>query len=173
MQTLEAKFQHLIYAPKGEVEGVLLQQGEQPLQLVLDKHDPEAAEAFEGVTAGQRVTVRAHAAEPSPKGEAAHPVYDFDALESVDGKKPTTPKPTLGAAYRGTVVRINFARHGEANGVVLDSGDFIHTKPDGMKRLRLEIGDSVEADGDAQRLADDTGWAVDATSVNGRPVKES
>jgi len=68
---------------------------------------------------------------------------------------------------------VNFARHGEANGVVLDSGDFIHTKPEGMKRLRLKIGDAVEADGDAQRLADDTGWAVDATSVNGRVVKET
>jgi hypothetical protein len=173
MQTLEGKFQYLIYAPKGEVEGVLLHQGGKPLQLVIDKHDSEEADAFDGVTAEQTVKVRAIAAEPSSKGEASHLVYEFSALESVDGKKPTKRKTRVGPAYKGNVVRLNFARHGEANGVVLDNGDFIHTKPAGMRRLRLKIGDAVAADGDARRLADDTGWAVDATSVNGRAVKES
>jgi hypothetical protein len=170
MRSIEATFQYLIYAPKGEVEGVLLQAAQGPLQLVLDKHDIEAAAAFDGISPGQTLTVRASEAAPSSKGDNAHPVYEFDRLEAVDGKKPATPKPTLGAAYRGTVVRINFARHGEANGVVLDSGDFIHTKPDGMRKLRLRVGDAVEADGDAQRLADDAGWAVEATRVNGKSI---
>jgi hypothetical protein len=168
MQSLEGSFKYLIYAPKGEIEGVLLHRGGEPLQLVIDKHDVEGAEAFHGVAAGQTVKVRATESTPSPKGKPSHPVYDFKALESVDGMKPTKRKPKLGAAYQGTVVRLNYAKHGEANGVVLDSGDFIHTRPDGMKLLRLQVGDAVEADGDAQRLADDTGWAVDATTVNGK-----
>jgi hypothetical protein len=139
---------------------------------VIDKHDPDAAAAFIGVSADQTVKVRARVAEPSNKGDASHPVYDFEALESVDGKKPAQVKPRLGPAYQGKVARLNFAKHGEANGVVLDSGDFIHTRPDGMKRLRLKVGDAVKADGDAQRLADDTGWAVEATTVNGHSVAE-
>ena len=46
--------------------------------------------------------------------------------------------------------RRNFVRHGEANGVVLDTSDFIHTKPEGMAKPKLRIGDSMQADGDAQ-----------------------
>jgi hypothetical protein len=171
MQSLEGSFQYLIYAPKGEIEGVLLHCGDKPLQLVIDKHDVEAAEAFDGVTRGQSIKVRATKSRPSPKGESSHAVFDFVLLESVDGMKPAKRKPSPGAAYQGKVVRFNFAKHGEANGVVLDTGDFIHTKPDGMKLLRLRIGANVEAEGDAQRLADDSGWAVDATSVNGKTVK--
>jgi hypothetical protein len=108
---------------------------------------------------------------PSPKGRAEHPVYEFGELLSIDGSKPVKPKTRPGPAYQGKVVRFNFAKHGAANGVVLDSGDFIHTKPEGMAKLRLKIGDLVEADGDAQRLVDDAGWAVEATVVNGKVVK--
>ena len=141
MKSLEGSFQYLIYAPKGEIEGVLVHCDDKPLQLVIDKHDVEAAEAFDGVTVGQMVKVRAAESEPSPKGAASHPVYEFSALESIDGKKPIKRKPTPGPAYQGKVARLNFARHGEANGVVLDTGDFIHTRPEGMKRLRLKAGE--------------------------------
>ena len=68
-------------------------------------------------------------------------------------------------------MRVNYARHGAANGVILDTGDFIHTRPEGMAKLKLKVGDPVAADGDAQRLADDSGWAVEASMVNGKPVK--
>ena len=37
--------------------------------------------------------------------------------------------------------------------------------------LKLAVGDEVHAEGDAQRLVDDRGWAVEAVEVNGRPVK--
>ena len=67
-------------------------------------------------------------------------------------------------------MRLNFARHGEANGVVLDSGHFIHTKPDGMAKLKLEVGDRVEADGEARPLSTGTGQVVEASVVNGKPV---
>ena len=53
---------------------------------------------------------------------------------------------------------------------MLDTGDFIHTKPDGMARLGLNVGDKVEADGDAQMLSTGKGWAVEATTVNGKAL---
>jgi len=172
--TVQGNFQHLIYSPRGDIEGALLQADDAPLQLVFEHHDAEAVAQFEALTAGQQVSVCAHLQDSqgrSPKGEPAHPVYTHVRLLKVDGLRPAKIKAAVGPAYQGRVVRLNFARHGEANGVVLDSGDFIHTKPDGMARLRLKVGDSVQADGDAQRLADDSGWAVEARHVNGKPVK--
>lgn len=164
-------FRHMIYSPRGDHEGVLLDSDGEPLQLVFDRHDALGGAVFEQVAPGQLVSVDAVPQGPSPKGEGEHPVYAFGRLLSIDGQKPAKPKAApRGAAYQGRVVRLNHARHGAANGVVLDTGDFIHTKPDGMLRLKLKVGDVVRADGDAQRLADDSGWAVEATQVNGKTL---
>lgn len=169
---LEGKFLHPIYAPHGEIEGVMIASRVGPVQVVFERHDEDPALIFQGLTLGQVVVIDSRPKPPSPKGEAEHPVHVFISLVSVDGAPtPQRQFPPEGPAYRGNVVRLNYARHGERNGVVLDSGDFIHTKPQGMAQLDLKPGDRVEADGDATRLADDTGWAVEATVVNGRPMK--
>ena len=66
----------------------------------------------------------------------------------------------------GVVRGLNHALHGEPNGVVLDSGNFVHLKPEGMKRLNLSVGQRVVARGKARPMA--TGRCVlDAESVNG------
>jgi hypothetical protein len=43
------------------------------------------------------------------------------------------------------VSAIHFAKHGEPNGVMLESGEFVHTRPHGMKKLKLKIGSKVVA----------------------------
>ena len=53
---------------------------------------------------------------------------------------------------------------------MLDSGDFVHVKPDGFSKLKLKV-DRVTAEGDAHFLATGGGWAVEATSVNRKAVK--
>lgn len=40
-----------------------------------------------------------------------------------------------------------------------------------MSRLKLKVGDVITADGDAHLLATGKGWAVEATHVNGKPVR--
>ena len=167
---IEASFKHLIYSPHGGVEGVLLEAAGSSIQLVFERHDEESPAVFDGIGEGQTVVVDAVPAGRSPKGAGEHPVYAYRRLRSVDGRKPVRAKPAPAAGYRGTVVRFNYARHGAANGVVLDTGDFIHTRPEGLARLKLKIGDTVQADGDAQLLASGTGWAVEAVTVNGKKV---
>lgn len=167
---LDARFEHPIYSPKGEIEGVLLSAEGAPVQIVFERHDSESPAAFEGVRPGQTVRVETELLGPSPKGAAEHAVHAFGRLLEVDGRKPSKPSATAAAGYRGTIVRFNYARHGAANGVVLDTGDFIHTKPDGLARLKLKIGAVVTADGDARQLVDGSGWAVEATVVNGKSV---
>ncbi|WP_076998195.1 hypothetical protein [Variovorax sp. KK3] len=166
--SVEGRFQHLIYSPKGAVEGVLIDTDGISTQFVIDPHDPSVAEQFTGLRAGQTLVVEGIEAGPSPKGEPAHTVYAFERLASVDGKEPATVRPHEEAA--GTVVRFNYAKHGAANGVVLDNGDFIHTRPEGLDRLGLKIGDKVKAEGAARPLVTSTGRVIEARSVNGKPV---
>jgi hypothetical protein len=77
-----------------------------------------------------------------------------------------------GERVDGTVVRFNYARHGQANGVVLDTGDFVHTKPDGLARLALKVGDKVRAEGRSQPLATGQGRVVEAVRVNGQALQD-
>ena len=171
-ETIDAEFQYPIYSPKGGIEGALLHAGNDLVQLVFEPHGGPGAEAFTGLKAGEAVSVEVHAEGPSDKGESQHAVYRFERLVSVNGKKPAKPAPGARAPYSGIVVRLNFARHGEANGVVLDSGHFIHTRPDGMARLKLAVGDPVQADGPSRALFGGGGQVVEATHVNGNAMQK-
>ncbi|RZJ53569.1 MAG: hypothetical protein EON49_22670 [Acidovorax sp.] len=166
--SVEGQFQHLIYSPKGTIEGVMIDSEGAPAQFVCDAHDSAAHAALAGLKSGQAVVIEGTVAEPSPKGEAEHEVYQLERVVSVDGK-PAAPHHHPGHVA-GTVARLNYARHGEPNGVVLDTGDFIHTKPDGLKHLGLKVGDKVKAEGDVRPLATGGGQVVQARTVNGKPV---
>jgi hypothetical protein len=146
-EKLDVDFVHIVFSPKGHVEGFMAHADGANAQFVIDKHDAKAA-------------------EPSPKGPAEHAVYELARITRVDGSVPKKAAATSG--YSGKVARLNFARHGAPNGYVLDSGHFIHVRPDGCKRLKLKVGDAVQADGDACWLATDGGWAVEAVTVNGK-----
>ncbi len=163
-------FLQRLYSPKGSVEGLLLEQDGQTFQFVLAKDDEAAAALVARIEAGQRVTVAGDPLPPSSKGEGAHPVHALARIVSVDGKPPRKPAAEA-AGYAGRIVRFNYARHGAPNGFVLDTGDFIHVKPDGFAKLGLKIGDAVSADGDAHFLATGGGWAVEATTVNRKAVR--
>lgn len=169
---LAGTFRCVVYSPKGAVEGALLEVDGAPAQLVFDRDDEDGPRAFGALRDGQRVEVDVVALPPSDKGKGAHPVHGHAGLRSVDGAAPAAHDAEADdGAYRGTVVRLNHARHGAPNGVVLDSGDFVHLKPEGMKRLGLKVGDAVVAHGDAHALATGSGWAVEAVEVNGRSVR--
>jgi len=165
--SVEGRFRHLIYSPKGSIEGVLIDTDGVATQFVFDAHDAQAGQAFASLKTGQRLVIEGTETGPSPKGEAAHTVYGFERLASVDGREPAPAS----AGASGTVVRFNYARHGEANGVVLDSGDFVHTRPAGLAKLGLRVGDKVEAEGRAHPLTTGSGRVVEATRVNGQAMK--
>lgn len=173
--SVEGRFQYLIYSPKGGIEGVLIDTDGVPTQFVFERHDEGAASAFAGLQVGQALVIEGTEEGPSPKakgkGNAAHTVYRFERLASIDGEPPQHAQAD--ERVDGTVVRFNYARHGEANGVVLDTGDFVHTRPDGLARLGLKIGDKVRAEGRAQPLTTGEGRVVEAARVNGRSVREA
>jgi len=167
---LSGSFMQIIYSPRGGVEGFLLASHGAPTQVVVDKDDEQAQRLLATLRTGQQLVVSTQELPPSAKGAGVHPVCGLAKVISVDAVVPRkVPKATAG--YAGTVARLNYARHGAPNGYVLDSGDFIHVKPAGFVRLKLKVGDQVAADGDAHFLWAGGGWAVEASSVNGKKLK--
>lgn len=167
--SLEGRVQHLLHSPRGEVEGLMIDVDGVPAQFVFDKHDDPAARAFQAVQAGKTVVADGTLVPPPPHGEAAHEVYAFERLVSIDGV--AFAPDDAPRQVQGRVVRIHHARHGEPNGVVLDTGDFIHTRPDGYAQLGLEVGADVTASGPARPLRGDAGGQViEAHTVNGQTL---
>jgi hypothetical protein len=169
--TIECLFEQPTYAPDGTVEGALVRLEGTRSQLVVDHGDERAADVLGAIKAGERLIVQANLQGPSPKGPPEHPIYTLAKVISIDGLKPARAKRApVPAPYKGMVVCFNYARHGAKNGVVLDTGDFIHLKPEGFARFKPTVGDRVEADGDAWPLASGAGYVVEAVSFNGKPM---
>lgn len=168
---IEGRVGHPIFSPKGGIEGLFLDVAGSPLQLVIDKHDEALADEVAALRNGTSIAVEATRADPSDKGNADHPVWHLRRLVEKGGKKTMAAKSAeREREFSGIVTRLNYARHGQANGLVLDSGDFIHVKPAGFNAIKAGVGDHVNAFGTARPLTHGGGFAVEASRVNGHVV---
>ena len=97
---------------------------------------------------GKRLRVLA-TADHSPKtAEGAHPVYQFESLADAAGHAIEWPGEQDGmTSMKGTVARIHYAKRGQPNGVVLESGEFIHLRPHGMATIGVGVGAKMSAKG--------------------------
>ncbi len=120
-------------SPKGDIEGALVETATGTAQLNFPKH--AAAAMANTMRVGSKVDV---AADEEPD-EGDHPVYRASDEAAV---------------VRGTIVRLNYALHGEVNGCHLDDGTFVHLKPDAAKKHKLRIGDKIKATGSRRSGAD-------------------
>ncbi len=160
---LRCRVLHVNFSPKGGLEGLVVEAGGATAQVVCPPH--LAAGLARLAAGGAEVTLAVGAAPPSDKGWAAHPVYHLLELPEADAPEIT--------GVSGTVARLNYAKHGEPNGVVLDTGDFVHLKPHGMAQLNLKVGDRVSAEGDIRPLEFGGGRAVEAERVNGVEIAKT
>ena len=139
----------LLFSPKGSIEGALVQAKGATVQVTMDPH---AGAAFARTAAvGKRVRVLA-VVDHSPKtAEGVHPVYQFESFADAAGTAVETadvdPKNTT---IKGTVASLHFAKHGQPNGVILETGEFIHLKPHGMNEAKLKVGSKVNAVGEVK-----------------------
>ncbi len=134
-------------SPKGHIEGAVLETSDGRAQVNFPKH---SAELFARATpVGANVELDAEG-EPD---EGEHPVYT--ALDAED-------------EISGTIVRLNYALHGEVNGYHLDDGTFVHVKPEGAKKYKLRVGDRVKASGTRRRGTDAVVLEVHALEKLGR-----
>ncbi len=128
----------------------------------------KGSEVARTIAVGQTVELVVEAEQPRPNGEALHPVYRL--VSTMPGEKSSGTAAPSNGAIKGVVARLNYGRHGEPNGVVLDTGTFIHLKPVGMHQLKLKVGDRVEANGETHPM-NVRGRVVEATTVNGVQLK--
>lgn len=149
-------------SPKGFCEGVLLKSGATRIQVNLSKED---SPRWDGLLAvGDSLSTEV---EPEdPHGHPAHKVFRSVKLMTLNGKAFAG-----GNEFSGRVERLNYARHGEVNGAILDSGDFLHLKPEGARLLRVKTGMKVQGHGD--RLLIPGGKSViEAEEVNGLKIRQ-
>jgi hypothetical protein len=145
-ETLSGQLQQLLFSPKGGIEGLLVMVGSKTIQISMGPAASDTKDLTNAV--GKPIEVKG-SADHSPKTkEGAHPVYKLDVITKIAGAavKPYGEAPPTG----GVVAAIHYAKHGEPNGVVLESGEFIHTRPHGMKKLKLDVGSKVVARGEVR-----------------------
>jgi hypothetical protein len=148
-------------SPRGFYEGFLLKTDKGIVQINLPQ--PESGAFGESLNPGGRVTAEVEPGEP--RGEGPHEVYHLVHL--LDAKGHVASGQTHGARnFAGSIARLNYALHGEVNGAILDSGDFLHLKPEGALALHLEVGMEVKGHGAAKPMVGGHS-VIEAEEVNG------
>jgi hypothetical protein len=140
-------------SPKGHYEGFLLRTGKHLIQINFGKHGEHAAEQLK---AGDEVTAEVEAEEPH--GEPAHRVYRLVRLAGG------------GSEFSGAVERLNYALHGEVNGGILESGDFLHLKPEGARAAGIKVGLKVKGRGARKPMVGGKS-VIEAEEVNGIAIR--
>jgi hypothetical protein len=65
---------------------------------------------------------------------------------------------------------LNYALHGEINGAVLESGDFVHLKPEGASAVRIKLGMKLEGVGETRPMVNGRS-VIEAKEVNGIAIE--
>jgi hypothetical protein len=138
---LSGRLDQILFSPKGALEGLLVNMGAQTVQVSMEPTTANAEALANAV--GKAIELKASVDDSQKAKHGAHPVYKMRAVSKIAGKAFTlVDEPER---VQGVVSAIHFAKHGEPNGVMLESGEFVHTRPHGMKKLKLKIGSKVVA----------------------------
>lgn len=165
-QTLKGAVERFNHSPEGRYESILLKSGDKLVQVNFPK--PMAAEVTKAVATGDQISVVGVAEET--KGD--HPVYRLQKLTTAKGTEIAVEHKGTEIAMEhkkidGVVKSLNFSRHGEVNGAVLENGDFVHMGPKGVKLLKLSIGEKLSMEGHVATMADGHFVMEDPSQVNG------
>ena len=138
--------QQLLFSPKGGIEGALVKVKGKTVQISVT---PDLGAALARVTGpARRLRVLAEADHSPKTADGAHPVYKLESLADAAGQAIEWPEfDSADTTIKGVVATLHFARHGEPNGVVLETGEFIHLRPHGMALVGLGIGSKIIAVG--------------------------
>ncbi len=162
---IEGTLSHFNYSPKGGYEALIVTTRKGTVQVNFEPH--EAGVLAATLKPGGKVSLKAHP-HHHHHDEAAHPVFQLSGLK-VGGKAVKLDPRTQ---VEGKIVRFNYALHGEANGVVLDTGDFVHLKPHGTRALKLAVGQTLRASGHTRPMLFGEHQALEAETANGLDLEE-
>jgi len=137
-------------SPKGGLEGLLMESEGEIIQI-------NFRQEFAAQIAALTAEGKEFKADVEPEEAHGHPSHSVYRLLSVSGDN---------GHFTGKVKHLNYALHGEVNGALLDSGDFLHVKPDGAAALDLKPGMKVKGTGPSKPMFDGH-RVIEATEVNG------
>jgi hypothetical protein len=137
-------------SPKGFCEGFLLRTAKGTVQINFPKDEAEAL----GRTFHPGDEIAIEVEPQNPHGEPQHKVFRL-----VNDNR-----------FSGRVVQLNYALHGEVNGGILDSGDFLHLKPEGARAVGLATGMEVEGRGVRKPMTGNRS-VIEAEVVNGVKIR--
>ena len=159
--TIEA----LNVSPKGSYEGLLLRTGKKIIQINLPKEKRGAL--GKSLNAGDLITAEV---EPEkPHGKPNHVVLRFVRLHSPQSQRAHGDKHAS-RPFSGRIERVNYALHGEINGGILDSGDFLHLKPAGARAVSLKAGMQVKGLGTTKPMVGGHS-VIEAEELNGIVIR--
>lgn len=165
-EMISGVFRQFLFGPKGGVEGVLLSVKRKIVQVSMSPK--EGVAVSHSCKAGK--TLRMLGARDNSRRTAAvstHPVYEFESLADASGERIESRDADANQeTIVGSVAALHYAKHGQPNGVVLDTGEFIHMGPEGMALAGLCIGSAVKATGRLGLTVINTRW-LDAVQING------
>jgi hypothetical protein len=104
-----------------------------------------------------------------PWGTPAHKVFRLVRVVDKGGRKAETDQHPP-RNFSGRIERLNYALHGEVNGGILESGDFLHLKPEGARAVGLAVGMAVEARGTTKPMPGGR-FVIEADEVNGTVIR--
>jgi hypothetical protein len=168
---ITGRLQQFLFSPKGDIEGILLIVDAASDRLVQITFAAAIGHELAALyKPGNTLSVRCrHDQSPKTK-KAAHAVFELtDALDG-EGRSLLHPAKSASVKVDGTVTGVHFTRHGEANGVILESGDVVHLRPHGMKAVKPAIGSRLSARGVLRKTALG-GRIVEAKSANGWEIE--
>lgn len=137
-------------SPKGGLEGLLMESDGEIIQI---NFRPEWANDI-AAAAAEGKELKAEVEAEEKHGQASHNVFRLTGLGGHNGR------------FSGKVKHLNYALHGEANGAILESGDFLHVKPHGAAALGLKPGMKVKGVGRTKPMFDGH-QVIEAEEVNG------
>jgi hypothetical protein len=156
---LHGKVSQYSLTPRGEVDGLLLDDGTQI-------HTPPhlAAQLVFAVKPGDQITVRGLKARELPLIEAVSITNDNSRLTVIDNGP---PDPGVGQVLQanGHIKAQLHGPRGELNGVLLEDGTIIHLPPDEADRLasELAVGQPLYASG--YGMASPLGKVIEANKI--------
>ncbi len=164
IMTKTGTIETLNVSPKGFYEGFLLKSDAGISQINFPKD--ENGTLNDTFRTGEFVTVEVD--QETPHGTPAHQVFRMVRLRGADNASNEDHQGER--TFSGRIKTLNFALHGEVNGGILDSGDFIHLKPKGARAVELAIGMNVEGRGHAKAMPGGH-LVIDAEEVNGITIE--
>lgn len=159
LMNIEGTLAQFNYSPKGGYEALIVTTKKGPVQV---NFEPDQAGVLAAtLKPGGKVSFKTGPAHE--KDDAVHPVCQLISVKVKGKAVKLEPKIEV----KGVVQRLNYALHGEVNGVVLDNGDFVHLKPHGARALSIQVGQTLQAGGRAQPMLFGGHRALEAETANG------